>query len=304
MNVVSLWACMAPKLSRARFQLFRSEDALERSSRNRKRAATATLWPRRLRLTATGRADSLGGMSKLSSRPTSRTRLCAILLCGAATGCVLGGLGDDEAGEEIEDICNDESCELKLKCVGLVDLLSGDGTPFAAFCGDAFNGSSFQEAIELHCEGLNSGLGDQYPIVDAQFVECPGSLADPDGCITWAPATHVRLDVESGIYVADLDFVESTIGFPAALWDCDTARIRPLDSGSGYELTEVARDDLFYAMGLRNGDIFVELNGSPLVNYSDIVVTLTRLHLLGEDEFELVVQRRGNDVAFQYEVTP
>ncbi len=228
-----------------------------------------------------------------------RRRLLTAVLFGIA-GCEIGTLGDDEAGEQIEDICEDEQCELKIKCVGLEPpaTTKPEGTVYDAFCGDEFQGGMFQEAIEIECAKRNTF----WPITDAQFIECAGSLPDPDGCTSWHPSRDVQQ--ANGVYVVEQEFVDSVVSLPTPLWDCDTARIQPTPNAEdGYRITNLSSEDLFYALGLRDGDIFVELNGYPIVEYYAIVSTLTYLRAIGEKKFELVVRRHEDTTSLRIEIT-
>ncbi|MCY1054777.1 hypothetical protein [Nannocystis sp. SCPEA4] len=93
--------------------------------------------------------------------------------------------------------------------------------------------------------------------------------------------------------VASLDdaVVTALIDDPTPLILCDDARFQGL-SPEGFQVESASLGQLFYALGLQDGDIPLSLNGLPLDNFTDVVDALVQLwYTEGETDYELDVQR-------------
>lgn len=83
---------------------------------------------------------------------------------------------------------------------------------------------------------------------------------------------------------------------------CDDARFQKLE-GDGFEVQDADAGELLYELGLRDGDVPVDLNGYPLADVGDVAIAFVTLWLInGEDLFELTVIRDEGHVALDYAV--
>ena len=77
----------------------------------------------------------------------------------------------------------------------------------------------------------------------------------------------------------------------------DHSYVLAVESGH-YQLHNVREGDLAYAMGLRSGDLFVNLNGFKLDTIEGLLEAYDDLEYV--DEFFLTVQRGADPMQFTY----
>ncbi len=72
------------------------------------------------------------------------------------------------------------------------------------------------------------------------------------------------------------------------------------EKGKGYEITGAGPNDDAYALGARNGDVIMEVNGMPLDTTSDLLFLWAALD--GEDELHVKLVRDGATKTHHYDV--
>lgn len=137
---------------------------------------------------------------------------------------------------------------------------------------------------------------DFFEVTRVDFCSAPQS----PNCEDWTPATSVTLDPETGETVVDRTFVAALVEDTGPLLGCDSARFEHLATG-GFRVVDVTRGDLMSALGLRDGDTFVALNGYELDDDADVTLTFARLWLF-EDEthYSLELRRNGRSIVLEY----
>jgi hypothetical protein len=144
------------------------------------------------------------------------------------------------------------------------------------------------------------------PGLDASQVvfECAGEFLIVDAganCSSYDPSANVTLALGPLRRVVNGLFVDALIADPLPLLECDGARLEPLSSGY-YEVTGATSGTFLYELGLRNGDIPLELNGRSLETFEDGAEVLGELYLEGERDYSLLLERNGNPLTLPYEL--
>ncbi len=81
---------------------------------------------------------------------------------------------------------------------------------------------------------------------------------------------------------------------PRPLILCDDAKVVSLPTGY-FEIEDADSSELFYKLGLRDGDIPISLNGFPLETSADAFAALSELWWEeGETSFDLYVERNSS----------
>ena len=137
---------------------------------------------------------------------------------------------------------------------------------------------------------------------------CP---ADPDptttvptttwgyDCGGWDPGSLIY-GPTSNVYGIDLGLVSSIENDPTPLFQCDSARV---DVSSGLIIDDAVSTDMVYLLGLRNGDILLEVNSMPLGDPVEAFAAYDKLwRLNGATEYELVIERNNSTVYLNYEI--
>jgi hypothetical protein len=129
-----------------------------------------------------------------------------------------------------------------------------------------------------------------------------GGSADGSGsCSSYDPSANVTFALGPLRRVVNGLFVDALIADPLPLLECDGARLEPLSSGY-YEVTGATSGTFLYELGLRNGDIPLELNGRSLETFEDGAEVLGELYLEGELDYSLLLERNGNPLTLPYEL--
>ncbi|MCB9688711.1 MAG: hypothetical protein H6735_26970 [Alphaproteobacteria bacterium] len=72
------------------------------------------------------------------------------------------------------------------------------------------------------------------------------------------------------------------------------------EKGKGYELTGVGPNDDAYALGARNGDVVMEVNGMPMDTMTDLLFMWSKLE--GADDLDVRFTRDGASKTHHYHV--
>lgn len=115
------------------------------------------------------------------------------------------------------------------------------------------------------------------------------------------PNFLVTVAYSAGVYYIDSDFVSSLVVNPRPLLECDGARFEP--TTSGYEVVGVTSGTLVHALGLRNGDIILEINNVPLDSAEDAANALGEFYFdAQETQYALEFIRGSGQVTYDYEL--
>ena len=142
----------------------------------------------------------------------------------------------------------------------------------------------------------------------ADFVEIPGQCKAPEeektptegynaACGDWNPSSMIY---NGGInsYGVSGDLIAALTYDHTPLYACNSARI---DVTAGFEVESAVSTDMVYLLGLRNGDVLVEINGMPLGDPFEALMAYNELYLVqGEDTYTLKVQRGTGYVYLSY----
>lgn len=157
-----------------------------------------------------------------------------------------------------------------------------------------------------YLEGLCAGdITGSPPLLQTEFtcehvpcgeLEAPGGYScsgwDPEGMVWYSDGVYAMFGTDLSALVDDL--------YPLIF--CDDARFQKLE-GDGFEVQDADAGELLYELGLRDGDVPVDLNGYPLADVGDVAIAFVTLWLInGEDLFELTVIRDEGHVALDYAV--
>lgn len=247
------------------------------------------------------------------------------LVAGAFLGMLSGALGAVLPACNKGDggvICQNENCptgvdEYRCRC-GIEDPVPFTNSDYPGYLCDSENeGLPAMEAecdLEVYCTEM-----DYY--VSAQFLPCvevsPGDSSTGEElttgtstttpttsggefplCGDWSPESDVQLF--QGVYYLDGGYLSSLVNNPELLLTCDDARLDPLLAG-GYQVVNADDGELLYELGLRNGDIPLELNDLPLDSADDAFAAFAALY--GQASFELDVLRGTTPITLEYFVT-
>lgn len=129
--------------------------------------------------------------------------------------------------------------------------------------------------------------------------DVPTTTEEPSECKSWSPASMVT---SSGAlrFMDDAD-VDALIADPLPLILCDDVILTELPAGGGFEVDQADVGELLYALGLRDGDIPLTLNGFPLETVEEAMFAFNELWFVeGETDFDLEVQRPSAVVTLYY----
>jgi len=134
-----------------------------------------------------------------------------------------------------------------------------------------------------------------YTVFFTETVECPDFPDEPTGgeplvdCEDWYMSWTTTY--AGGVTYIDDGDVAALVDDSTPLFMCDDGRFQALSAG-GFEVQSAKFGHIFYALGLRDGDIPLSLNGLPLESFSDVVDALIQLWYTEEEtDYELEVQR-------------
>jgi hypothetical protein len=102
-----------------------------------------------------------------------------------------------------------------------------------------------------------------------------------------------------GVYAMSGGSVSQLIYDPLPLIYCDDTRVEKTEDG--YVVTDADAGELLYELGLRDGDLLLDLNGFSLETSGDVLVALAELwYMDGEDQYELYLQRGLSYITLDY----
>ena len=146
------------------------------------------------------------------------------------------------------------------------------------------------------CE-LDCGEGGGEPIP----IGCPdgSDYSSTEDCGSWNPGAGITPG--TGGYAIDYGLFSYLTWNPGPLYACDSARIEL--TVNGFEVDNAVSGDFIYEIGLRDGDILLELNNMPLTSELEAAIAYVTLWLLnGEDEYELEIERNSSSMTIEYGV--
>jgi hypothetical protein len=155
-------------------------------------------------------------------------------------------------------------------------------------------------------EDCADALSDNAPLVQTQFTCEPivcGEMDPPASgysCSGWDPAGDITL--VNGVYGVDATLINDLINDFRPLVFCDDARLQAI-TGGGFEVEDADAGEFLYELGLRDGDIPLELNDYPLDDVGDVHDAFAELWLTDfEGNYDLVVLRGSSRITLSYEV--
>lgn len=223
------------------------------------------------------------------------------LLAGLGVGVVFPVPGCKPTTEEICENCNFPNavygCYNQFHNFKGVICSSGLSPQLASECALEYNILSGAYATEFACEIVASAT-DEGGDDGADGADGADETAAPM-CAGWDPDAEVTYDV--GVYFVDSDLIRDLVVDPKPLLECDGARFEP--AGTGYEVVGASSGTLIYALGLRNGDIVLEINGLPLGSGEDAATALGDLYFdAQETEYSLDFMRGTVSLTHDYEL--
>lgn len=118
-------------------------------------------------------------------------------------------------------------------------------------------------------------------------------------CTGWDPENEVTY--ANSVYSMDYGFAYDLSLDIRPIWGCDGISISHVTDG--WEISGADDGDLLYELGLRDGDILVELNGYPIDTEVTAAYAYFILWLWGaETEYELTIIRDEGHLALDYEL--
>ncbi len=216
----------------------------------------------------------------------------SIAACGNDSGN--GSTGSTDGGQYCNSCDTDES---PYAC-GCYEMGVPIANGYTVLCGDGSNDAASNCAE--WCEFAFPEQADEGSIEGA-----PCSDSDPSGsCTGWDPAAEVSYSAFTGIYSIDEGFVASVVSDPAPLWTCDDVTVDGVAAGDGFEINDADSGELLYELGLRDGDVLVEINGMPLDTYFDAVAAYFTLWIDDEEtSYTLEVLRGTSTIYLNYTLT-
>jgi len=126
----------------------------------------------------------------------------------------------------------------------------------------------------------------------------PTSTSSYD-CGGWDPDSLIS-GPTLGVYGVNLGLISSIVNDPTPLFQCDSARV---DVSYGLVIDDTSSTDMVYLLGLRDGDLLLEVNGMPLGNPVEAFAAYDKLWTQdGETEYELTIERNSSTAYLNYEV--
>lgn len=139
----------------------------------------------------------------------------------------------------------------------------------------------------------------------AQEFQCPQPSEPTEGaynCGDWVPDDYVSGPISNN-YSIELDLISTLQNDPTPIFACDTTRVDLSDDV--LEITSASSTDMAYLLGLRNGDVLVEVNGMPLDTPTDVMAAYYDLWVEeGELEYTLTILRGSSNTLLYYSVIP
>lgn len=144
---------------------------------------------------------------------------------------------------------------------------------------------------------FNSAPLEEYCFPDGNTPTTGGSTAD---CNAWDPGDSIS---GSGYaYSIDYGFAYNLWTDAAALLQCDTATV-DYYQGTGFKVESASSGDFLYLIGLRNGDILVEVNGYSLATPADAALAYADLWLdQGEQYYKMELERNSSPITLEWQL--
>lgn len=254
---------------------------------------------------------------------------CACVVDGISLGggsfCIASGTGPDSnfaiAGNACADMGGEWVCEDRYACPDESESTSGSATSDApAATGEPTEPTSSAAATDslptsagttmdcntggdsdatISCSASEEGSS------DTTATDTDVSTGDESGglsvaCEDWVPEEKVVL--LSGIYYYDWSFIDGLTENPLPLMVCDDALFQAV-APNGFQVISASPGELLYELGLRSGDIPLEVNGMPIETYEDVWEAYIQLWL--EEEagwlFDVYLLRGTNYMTLSYE---
>lgn len=162
-------------------------------------------------------------------------------------------------------------------------------------------------ALQLACLEENYKFNESYPNIETVWYcrersPCSGSsdptTGEPTACSGWDPANDISL--VSGVYRVDGNLVSTVVNDPTILGLCEEFGASILSTGA-VQLNGLDAGELLYELGLRSGDVLVELNGMPMTSFDECIEAYWELFVdQGETSYELDILRGGNPLTLNY----
>lgn len=168
-----------------------------------------------------------------------------------------------------------------------------DATAAEQACVTACNGFYSCNGLaveEFYCDGVDD-------CVESNESATTGAAAP--SCADWLPSAEVTMDATTGSYVIGWGFYFSLLSDPT-LMGCDATVLTPNATAPGFTIENVQPGSLASALGLQSGDILSSLDRQPLATTDDLAAAA--VGLANSTSFELVVVRRGSNLALAYQV--
>lgn len=175
---------------------------------------------------------------------------------------------------------------------------------------DKCNGFDYSEDCEIACFN-------QYGWENSAIIEIACAYEPPDApttgeepttgsiavdCDYWDPSSEVTL--YDGIYYVLGGILSDVVDDPLQLVYCDDAIVREIPASVGFEVDNANSGELLYELGLRDGDIPLEINGMPLDTHQDALDAFLELYVLGGSggQYELYLLRGTSPLTLNYDV--
>lgn len=212
-----------------------------------------------------------------------------------------GGTGETGGGPDATAFC--------YECAGLVEA--------ACFCikssapGD-FNGEGIcvgedpiayeQDFDQCELELGHTPSPTEYFCIPRPPCESPDvpTTGEPAySCEYWDPDS--KIGTYMGVYSIDATLVTDLVNDATPLTACDDATVEPLVSAPGFAIANADNGEMLYELGLRNGDIPLELNGYPLETYTDAWTAFIELWVIEQEtDYELDILRGTSPMTLMY----
>lgn len=141
------------------------------------------------------------------------------------------------------------------------------------------------------CDGGGTGGGTGECEIPGTTGTTGVELPDPSKVITHIGGTRYQIDS------AFWDFITLPENQPLLLGD--DARLQPYSTG-GFELVDVDPGSYAYELGLRSGDVLLELNGNGLADLEEVYEAIN--DVADDTYFELEFNRSGNTYTYSYTI--
>lgn len=128
---------------------------------------------------------------------------------------------------------------------------------------------------------------------------CAGDIPDMS-CSSWDPTEEVTLySGEPSVYVMSWGFVSGLVADPEPLAGCDDATA--ILGEDGFVINDADSGELLYELGLRDGDILLQLNDIDIDTWAGAGYAFAYLWLTnGEASYTLEIERSSTPMKLHY----